>query len=194
MATKKKMISEVSSAVPKDKSEKDRPEKDKPETQLQVFDRAIKLFQAQQFREARDLFQTAAGGSVREVAHNARLHINMCNRRLDKSEIQLQSVEDFYNVGVERLNARDFESARRNLQRAIELTRSDGDGADHVYYAMAACQALSGDSRGAYENLKRAIEIEPRNRVAARQDPDFAGAAQQQSLQPLLHPEKSSPL
>ena len=150
----------------------------------------MKLFRAQDFRGARDLFQRAAEGSLREIAHNARLHIMMCDRRLEKPEVQLRSVEDFYNVGVERLNARDYEGARRNLQQAIELTRKDGDGADHVYYAMAACQILSGDSRGAYENLKRAIEIEPRNRVAARQDPDFAGNAQQ-VLQTLLHPEKS---
>jgi tetratricopeptide (TPR) repeat protein len=184
MAIKKKMISEESSPVPKEQLE----------TQLQVFERAIKLFRAQQFLEARDLFQIASEGSQREVAHNARLHINMCNRRIEKPEMQLQSIEDFYNVGVERLNARDFDGARRNLLKAVELTRSDGDAADHVYYALAACQALSGDSRGAYENLKRAIEIEPRNRVAARQDPDFAGAVQQQSLQPLLHPEKSSSL
>ncbi len=137
------------------------------------------------------LFEKAAEGSLREVAHNARLHINMCNRRLDKPDVQLRSVEDFYNVGVERLNARDFESARRNLQQAIDLTRKDGDAADHVYYAMASCQALTGDLRGAYENLKRAIEIEPRNRLAARQDPDFSGAGQQQPVQALLYPDKS---
>jgi tetratricopeptide (TPR) repeat protein len=158
-----------------------------------VFERAVKLFRAQQFAEARELFGKATEGNLREVAHNARLHINMCNRRLDRPSVELRTVEDYYNVGVERLNARDLEGARRNLQKAIELTRMDGDSADHVYYAMSACYALSGDWRGAYENLKRAIEIEPRNRLAARQDPDFAGAAQQQAMQLLFHPDKSSP-
>ena len=182
MATKRKTISEPASEVSRQVVS---------ETQLQIFDRAMKLFRNQDFRGARELFQRAAEGSLREVAHNARLHVMMCNRRLEKPEIQLRSTEDFYNAGVERLNARDYESARRNFQQAIDLTRKDGDLADHVYYAMAACQMLSGDSRGAYENLRRAIEIEPRNRVAARQDPDFAGAAQQAVLQSLLHPEKS---
>jgi Flp pilus assembly protein TadD len=181
MATKKKAVSEVPSEVPKAVTE----------TQLQVFERAVKLFRAQQFFEARAVFQEAAEGSLREVSHNARLHVMMCNRRLDKPDLQLRSVEDFYNAGVERLNARDFENARRSLQQAIELTRNDGDSADHVYYAMASCQALTGDLRGAYENLKRAIEIEPRNRVAARQDPDFSGAAHQQPVQALLYPDKS---
>jgi tetratricopeptide (TPR) repeat protein len=181
MATRKRLITEpVSEAL-----------KLVPETQLQVFERAVKYFRAQQFREARDLFQKATDGGLREVAHNARTHINMCNRRLERPEVQLKSIEDFYNVGVERLNARDFEGARRNFQQALDLTRKDGDTADHVYYAMAACQAMSGDSRGAYENLKRAIEIEPRNRINARQDPDFSGAGIQLQLQSLLHPEKS---
>jgi len=179
MATKKKTSPEVIEEA--------------PETQLQVFDRAAKLFRAQRFAEARDLFAKAAEGKLREVSHNARLHIMMCNRRLERPSVELRTVEEFYNVGVERLNARDLEGARRTLQKAIDLTRQDGDAADYVYYAMAACQALSGDWRGAYENLKRAIEIEPRNRVAARQDPDFAGASQQQLMQQLFHPEKSSP-
>lgn len=163
------------------------------ETQLQVFDRAVKLFRAQNYQAARDLFERAMEGRQREVAHNARLHINMCDQRLERTAVELRTVDDFYNAGVERLNARDFERARRNLQRSIELARQNGDSADYVYYAMAACLALSGDSRGAYENLKRAIEIEPRNRVAARQDPDFAGAAQQLPLHGLLYPDKSSP-
>jgi tetratricopeptide (TPR) repeat protein len=182
MATKRKMVSEPASEVPKQPVS---------ETQLQIFDRAMKLFRVQDFRGAREHFQRAAEGPLREIAHNARLHIMMCNRRLEKPELQLRSIEDFYNVGVERLNARDYENARRNFQQAMDLARQDGDSADHVYYALAACQILTGDSTGAYENLKRAIEIEPRNRVAARQDPDFAGTAQQHVLQTLLYPEKS---
>jgi tetratricopeptide (TPR) repeat protein len=161
------------------------------ESQLQIFERAVKLFRVQQFREARSLFETASKGALREVAHNARLHISMCNRRLEKPEVLLTSMEDFYNVGVERLNARDLDGARRHLEKAVELCRSDGNAADHVYYAMAACHALSGDARGAYENLKRAIEIEPRNRTAARQDADFSGTVQQPLLQQLLYPEKT---
>jgi tetratricopeptide (TPR) repeat protein len=176
MATKKKNTPEIL--------------RESPETQLQVFERAAKLFRAQHFREAREIFALAAVGSLREVAHNARLHMIMCDRRLEKPSLNLKTLEDYYNYAVERLNARDLGVARSSLEKAIELTRLDGDRADHVYYAMGACHALSGDARGAYENLKRAIEIDPRNRVAARQDPDFAGAAHQQPLQQLLHPEK----
>lgn len=162
------------------------------ETQLQIFERASRLFHARQYREAKEIFALSAVGGLRELAHNSRLHIIMCDRRLGQPAIQLTTLEDHYNYAIERLNARDLDVARKVLDRAIEMTRSDGDKADHVYYAMAACFAAGGDARGAYENLKRAIEIDPRNRMAARQDPDFSGTAQVQPLYQLLFPERAS--
>ncbi len=64
--------------------------------------------------------------------------------------------------------------------------------ADHIHYAVAAAQALNGDLTGAHEHLKRAIEIEPRNRLHARQDTDFAHLAHQSPFEALLYPEKKS--
>ena len=43
-----------------------------------------------------------------------------------------------------------------------------------------------------YENLRRAIELEPRNRIIARQDADFAPLANQPPFDALLYPEKKS--
>jgi len=61
---------------------------------------------------------------------------------------------------------------------------------DHIHYAMALAKALSGDLYGAHRHLERAIELEPRNRLAARQDADFAPFAGQPPLDGLLFPEK----
>ena len=63
---------------------------------------------------------------------------------------------------------------------------------DHIHYALALAQALSGDLASAHENLKRAIELEPRNRIIARQDADFAPLANQPPFDALLYPEKKS--
>ena len=63
--------------------------------------------------------------------------------------------------------------------------------ADHVYYALALCKGLSGDIDGAYENLKRAIDLEPRNRISARQDADFGGFSTNPQIQQLLFPDKT---
>ena len=52
-------------------------------------------------------------------------------------------------------------------------------GTAYILFTLALCCGLAGDGGGACENLKRAIAIEPRNKVLARQDPDFLLLAQQ---------------
>ena len=91
------------------------------------------------------------------------------------AQVKLSTAEDHFNYGVERLNARDVELAKHHLGRALALQPD----ADHVLYTMALCCGLAGDGNGACENLKRAIDLEPRNRILARQDPEFSALASQ---------------
>jgi tetratricopeptide (TPR) repeat protein len=154
--------------------------------QLGAFDSAIKLFHARRFEQARVLFETAAQGPERDVAQRARLHIAMCDRRLQQGAITLTSAEEYYNYGVTLINSRNLLEARANLERALELA----PGADHIHYALALAQALSGDFNTAYQNLKRAIDLEPRNRTIARQDADFAPLANVHPFDTLLFPDK----
>jgi len=154
--------------------------------QLSSFEAAMKLFHARKLKEARTLFETAAGGPERDVAQRARLHIAMCDRRLQQSAVPLDSAEDHYNYGVAMLNARKIAEARTHLERALSMS----PGTEHIHYALALAQALGGDVVNAYENLKRAIDLEPRNRVIARQDADFAPLANQPPFDGLLYPEK----
>lgn len=146
----------------------------------------MKLFHARRLQEARDLFETTAAGPERDVAQRARLHIAMCDRRLQQATVNLHSAEDYYNYGVALINARRIAEARSHLERALEMS----PGTDHIHFALALAQALAGDLANAYENLKRAIELEPRNRIMARQDADFAPLASQPPFDALLYPEK----
>jgi len=154
--------------------------------QLSSFEAAMKLFHARKLREARELFVSAASGPERDVAQRARLHIAMCDRRLEQASVNLRSPEDYYNYGVALINTRNIAEARTHLEKALELAPE----ADHVHYALALAQALGGDQANAYANLKRAIELEPRNRIIARQDADFAPLANQPPFDALLYPEK----
>ncbi len=158
------------------------------ERQMKLYEQAIRAFRAQSFEEARHLFEEVAAGPRGPVAHTARLHVTICERRSCQPDLTLESAEDHYNYAVVRINAGDLTTAREHLQ----LARNGIATGDHVYYALAACDALSGDADAAYENLKRAIEIDPRNRISARQDPDFASASQTPLWQQLLYPEKSN--
>ncbi|MBZ5611472.1 MAG: tetratricopeptide repeat protein [Acidobacteriia bacterium] len=157
-----------------------------PQKQRSVFEAAVKLFHMRQWREARELFVNAAGGPERDVAQRSRLHIAMCDRRLEQAPVNLLSAEDYYNYGVALINTRNVAEARVHLEKALEITPN----ADHVHYALALAQALGGDPTRAYENLRRAIELEPRNRIIARQDQDFAPLAHQPPFDALLYPEK----
>src|SRR5688572_2089870 len=158
------------------------------QNQLGRFEAGMKLFHSRKLQEAREHFKAAAEGPERDVAQRARLHLTMCDRRLQQPTVNLRSAEDYYNYGVALLNTRNVGEARGHLEKALQLS----PGADHIHYALAAAQALSGDLANAHDNLKRAIEIEPRNRILARQDADFAAFAGQPPFDSLLRPEKKN--
>jgi tetratricopeptide (TPR) repeat protein len=157
--------------------------------QLAAFEAAMKLFHARKFKEARELFQEAAGGPERDVAQRSRLHTAMCDRRLQQAPApDLGTAEEHYNYGVAMINARNIAEARVHLEKALQIA----PGEEHIHYALALAQGLSGDIAGAHENLRMAIELEPRNRMIARQDADFAPLVHQSAIHALLFPEKKA--
>ena len=156
--------------------------------QLDSFEAAMKLFHARKMKDAREKFVEAEAGPERDVAQRASLHIAMCDRRLQRAPVHLGSAEDYYNYGVALINTRNVAEARTHLEKALQIA----PGSDHIHYALALAQALSGDVVNAYENLRRAIELEPRNRIMARQDADFVPLSHQPPFDNLLYPEKKN--
>jgi TolA-binding protein len=154
--------------------------------QMAAFEAAMKLFHARKLKEARDLFQQATIGPERDVAQRANLHIAMCDRRLQQTTVSLGSAEDYYNYGVALINSRNLSEARAHLEKGVQIAPQ----ADHIHYALAVAHALSGDLSSAHESLRRAIELEPRNRLTARQDTDLAPLASQPLFSALLFPER----
>jgi tetratricopeptide (TPR) repeat protein len=146
----------------------------------------MKLFHARQLREAREVFLQAVAGPERDIANRARMHIAMCDRHLQQTTLNLRSAEDYYNYGIALINSRKVAEACTHLEKALEIAPAS----DHIHYALALAQALGGDFARAHDNLKRAIELEPRNRLIARQDADFAPLANQPPLDALIYPEK----
>ena len=148
----------------------------------------MRLFHARQYQPAREAFQNAMRGADRTVAHRAGLHARICEQRLESAGPVLNTPEEHYNYAITLINSRDL--VRR---RSICASALDADpAADHVLYALAACQSLGGDLHSAYENLKRAIDLQPRNRMAARHDPDFAAMADHPTFIRLLQSEKKA--
>jgi tetratricopeptide (TPR) repeat protein len=153
------------------------------ETQPELYEKAVRAFNSGNYGEAKSLFERAAAGPSREMAHVASLHAKMCAKRLARPEMSLHTADEHYDYAVALMNGSRFEQAERHLLLALAQTPK----ADHLFYALALCRGLCGDLQGAYVNLKRAIELQPRNRAAARNDPDFAEIGQLSPLAELLY-------
>ncbi|RPI18087.1 MAG: hypothetical protein EHM65_02485 [Acidobacteriales bacterium] len=155
--------------------------------QAKIFDKAAALFHRGDFASAGKLFEKAADGPVGEMACSARLHARMCERRTSRAEPALASAEDHYNYAVALLNRRELQGAEKHLHEGLKLAPN----ADHIHYALALASGLRGEARQAFDSLKRAIELNPRNRAQARNDPDFVEFAHQPLMASLLFPERA---
>jgi tetratricopeptide (TPR) repeat protein len=142
--------------------------------QIGAFEKGIRLFHQRKFAEAKAAFQKALVGANAQIAHNAGMHIRVCDQRLAPAAPQLSTAEDHYNYAVAMINARNLGAARTHLETALRTQPK----ADHIHYALALCRGLAGDLAGAGESLKRAVDLDPRNRQTARRDPDFASLLQ----------------
>jgi tetratricopeptide (TPR) repeat protein len=157
-----------------------------PQEQSRLFEQAVGLFHGGNFAQAKRLFERAAGGPVREVAHVARVHVRICEKRLGEAAPAPVGVEGLYDYAIALINQRELDAAERHLQQALKLAPN----ADHVHYALALARGLRGEILLACESLRRAIEIDPRNRAHARNDPDFAEFSHHPQLAALLFPDR----
>ena len=145
------------------------------EKQLKAWEHAMQLFTQRKFIEACSAFRDAAAGPAAHIADKARSYLQICERQSSTPKLDLKTAEDHFNYGVSCLNARDVEAASKHLERALVLAPKG----DHILYTLALCCGISGDGDGACENLKRAISLDPRNRILARQDPEFTALVPQ---------------
>lgn len=155
--------------------------------QSEWFEKAVALFHARKFEQAKEFFERAAGGPAQEMAHAARAYIRMCEQRLNPTVPQPTTADEHYAYGIALLNQRRLEEAERHLTEAARMAPA----ADHVYYALALCRGLQGDYQGAGAQLRRAIELQPQTRFLARRDPDFSGLVHQPPIKEILWPEGS---
>lgn len=158
--------------------------------QPELFENGIALFREGRFAEARVFFEKAAEGPILEMGSAARTHARMCELRIDRAAPAVTTAEDHYNYGVALLNQRRLREAEAHLEEALRLAPEG----DHIHYALALSRGLSGDIQRASQNLRRAIELQPRNRGQARNDPDFAGLLHHPPIAALLftHSEADS--
>lgn len=157
------------------------------QAQLKQYEEAVRLFQQQKLHKAQLVFEKVATGPGKELADRAHMHLRICVQRISRPPLRpLKGPEDHYHQGIAMMNLGRWDEAREHLEKAKKLAAK----ADHIHYALAALDCLTGDSDSALSKLKTAIELRPENRYHARNDEDFAFLAEDPRFTELLYPER----
>lgn len=155
--------------------------------QLKLYEEAVRYFQQQKFHRAKQALERIVAGPSKELADRAQMHLRICEQRINRPPVPvLRTAEDHYTQGVAMMNLGRWDEAREHLDRA----RRAAPKADHIIYAMAALDCLTGEAESAMENLKLAIALRPENRYHARNDDDFAFLQEDPRFTELLYPER----
>jgi tetratricopeptide (TPR) repeat protein len=181
---KKALKAKVHAAVPD-------PEAPAKQAQMKAYEEGLKYFQQQKFPRAKQSLEKALEGPIKELQDRAQMHIRICDQRASRSPIPtVKTAEDHYTQGVALMNLGRWDEAREHLDRAHKAAPK----ADHIVYAMAALDCLTGEADSAMQNLKIAIQLRPENRYHARNDEDFAFLQEDPRFTELLYPEREGSL
>jgi len=157
------------------------------QAQMKTYEEAMSLFHQQKFQRAKQELEKVIAGPSRELADRARTHLRITEQRMKpSSEQNPRSPEDHYQRGVAMMNLGRWDEARESLEKARKLAPK----ADHIHYALAALDCLTGEADSALANLKIAIDLQPKNRYHARNDEDFNFLQEDPRFTELLYPEK----
>ena len=157
------------------------------QAQLKVYDEALALFHQQKFARAKQELEKVLEGPSKELADRARMHVKIAEQRMKPSHEQNpRTADEHYQRGVAMMNIGRWDDARESLDKA----RKAAPKADHIHYALAALDCLTGEADSALANLKVAIQLRPENRYHARNDEDFAFLQEDPRFTELLYPEK----
>jgi len=157
------------------------------QAQMKVYDDALALFHQQKFQRAKQELEKVLEGPSKELADRARMHLKIAEQRMKPSQEQNpKNAEEHYQRGVAMMNLGRWDDARESLDRARKLAAK----ADHIVYAVAALDCLTGEADAALANLKIAIDLNGANRYHARNDEDFAFLQEDPRFTELLYPEK----
>jgi Flp pilus assembly protein TadD len=160
------------------------------QAQMKTYDEALVLFHQQKYGKAKQELEKVLEGPSKELADRARMHIKIAEQRMKPAvEQNPRTAEEHYQRGVAMMNLGRWDEARESLDKARKLAPK----ADHIVYAVAALDCLTGEADAALANLKIAIELRSANRYHARNDEDFAFLQEDPRFTELLYPEKDGP-
>lgn len=148
-----------------------------PDPAVASYEEGLAHLHAGRFAGAAAAFERVIVESdTKTLTDRARQHLAICRRKTAEA------------VDVEPYVAAIVEKNRGNYAAAAGLVAKVGkpDSDERAAYLAASLAALGGDSDAALDHLQTAVRLEPRNRVHAYHDPDFASLRGREEFQRLL--------
>lgn len=152
---------------------------------IQHYETAVRLMREGKYEKAKAALEGLLSGDAGDLVDRARVHLAACQRQLAKSSVSFQNPEEQYDYAISLLNTGFYEDAREHLDSILKKNAS----ADYAHYGLAIMNSLTGRAEECLEQLGRAIELNPRNRIQARLDSDFQDMADDPRFTELLYPE-----
>jgi tetratricopeptide (TPR) repeat protein len=152
---------------------------------FQQYQAAIQLVQQGKYEKAQAALEKLLPTAPVEIVERCRMYISTCNRQIEKRARAFPTPEERYDFAVSRLNEGYFDEAADELRAILR----EFPQADYAYYGLALIDAITGRVQGCLDNLSKAIDLNPKNRLQARADNDFQSMVDDPRFTELLYPE-----
>ncbi|HLL79949.1 MAG TPA: hypothetical protein VKT25_10645 [Ktedonobacteraceae bacterium] len=151
----------------------------------QHYQAAVQLVQQGKFDKALAAFEKLLPNAPFEIIERCRMYIQTCKRQIENQGLAFRTPEERYDYAVSQLNGGYFEEATDQLRGIL----GEYPEADYAYYGLALIDSVTGRVQGCLDNLAKAIELNPKNRLQARSDNDFQNMVDDPRFTELLYPE-----
>ena len=152
---------------------------------FQQFQAAVQLLQQGKYEKASAAFEKLLPTAPMEIIERCRVYIVTCQRQLEKHNLSFATPEEHYDYAISQLNTGYYDEARDQFQSIL----SSHPNIDYAFYGLAVLDSITGRSQDCLNNLARAIELNPKNRLQARADNDFQSMVDDPRFTELLYPE-----
>lgn len=152
---------------------------------VQNYESGLRALQEHKFEKAKGHLQKVLTGPDKALVDRAQVHMQTCDKRMEKSTLQFKTTEEHYDYAVSLINSGDYVTAREQLDKLVKQNPK----AEFVLYGMAALHCLTGHVEESLQTLDQAIQIKPALRFQARNDTDFQNLAEDPRFTELLYPD-----
>ena len=152
---------------------------------LELYEKAVHQMQTGKYDQAHAAFNQLLEGAPHDLADRIRMYIAACVAQISKGTTEFRSHEERYDYAISLLNHGQYEDAREHFQEIL-LTKDD---CDYAFYGLALLASMTNSTHECLDHLAEAIRLNPRNRIQARSDSDFANMSEDPRFTELLYPE-----